>query len=89
MSRNSKNATRKAQAKAITALHQSGQKAAAKTTPLHNKKWGYRSNPDVAKRIAEMVKATAKDDPKDKTAGKKILRKAGGASKDVVRAHVG
>lgn len=38
MSRNSKNATRKAQAKAITAMHLRGEKGAARTQPKHGKK---------------------------------------------------
>jgi hypothetical protein len=59
-------------------MHQSGEKGPAKTNPQHGKKWGYRTNPDVLKRIAEALKASQ---PKEeKTAGKKILRKAGGAS---------
>jgi hypothetical protein len=37
MSRNNKNAKRKAQAKVITAMHQRGEKGAAKTAPLHTK----------------------------------------------------
>ena len=77
MSKNNKNATRKAQAKAITALHLKGEKGPAKTTPMHGKKWGYRSNPEVQRRIAELMKATQTE----KTSGKKILEKAGAASK--------
>lgn len=37
MSRNNKSATRKAQAKTITAMHLRGEKGAAKTKPLHTK----------------------------------------------------
>lgn len=37
MSRNNKNATRKAQAKIITAMHLRGEKGAEKTKPLHTK----------------------------------------------------
>ena len=79
MSRQSKNATRKAQAKVITAMHLRGEKGPAKTTPKHSKKWGYRDNPEVAKRIAEMAKASA---PVETTAAKRILRGAGGASRE-------
>lgn len=81
MSKNSKNATRKAQAKAITALHLKGEKGPAKTVSKHEKKWGYRDNPEVAKRIAELVKAA--NEGAEKTSGKKILRGAGKASKPV------
>ncbi len=94
MSKNSKNAKNLARAASFTEQRKNGNKGPAKTTPLHGKKWGYRTNPEVAKRIAEMVKATA--EAKDKTNGKAILEKAGGASKPTnknavkreVRAHV-
>jgi hypothetical protein len=78
MSRNSKNARIHAKARDITKLHQNGEKGPSRTTPLHGKKWGYRTNPEVQKRIAEMVKATQASD--EKTAGKRILRGAGKAS---------
>jgi hypothetical protein len=83
MSRNSKNATRKAQAKAITALHLKGEKGPARTSPSHGKKWGYRDNPEVLKRIAEAIKAANVEEKNEKTAGKKILRGAGKASAPV------
>jgi len=79
MSRQSKNARKLAKAREITALHLKGEKAAAKTTPLHGKRWTYRQNPEVAKRVAEQIKATSA--PTEKTSGKKILEGAGGASK--------
>lgn len=82
MSRQSKNAKNRARAKAITALHKNGEKGPARTTPLHGKRWGYRTNPDVARRIAELIAATAATDPKEKTSGKKILRGAGRAALD-------
>jgi hypothetical protein len=78
MSRNSKNATRKAQAKTITSMHLKGEKGPARTTPLHQKKWGYRDNPEVLKRIAEAAKAAQPSN--EKTAGKRILRGAGKAA---------
>lgn len=83
MSRNSKNARNLAKARDIAKLHKNGEKGPAKTTPLHGKKWGYRDNPEVQKRIAELLKASSVEEAKEKTAGKKILRKAGGASKQV------
>lgn len=38
MSRNNKSATRKAQAKVITAMHLRGEKGPSETTPKHGKK---------------------------------------------------
>lgn len=82
MTKQRKNEKKAVLAKAITAMHLQGEKGPAKTTPLHGKKWGYRSNPEVAKRIAEMSKAATEDSAgvREKTAGKKILRSAGRAS---------
>ena len=80
MSKNSKNAQRLEKAREMSKLHKAGNKGPAKTTPKHEKRWGYRDNPEVAKRRAELLKAT--QDPRDnKTSGKKILAGAGGASK--------
>lgn len=79
MSRNSKNARNLARARQITAMHKNGEKGASKTAPQHGKKWTYRHNPDAMKRLAEFLKGEA---PAEKTSGKKILRSAGGASKD-------
>lgn len=76
MSRQSKNVKNRARAKQITLMHKNGEKGPSKTTPLHNKKWGYRDNPETAKRIAEALKAK---EPVEKTSGKAILRKAGRA----------
>jgi hypothetical protein len=88
MSKNSKNASRLAKAQAITALHLRGEKGPKATTPKHSKKWGYRTNPEVLKRIAEQLKASQPEaDKKDKTSAKRILRGAGKASKPQV--HVG
>jgi hypothetical protein len=81
MSRNSKNARNLAKARDITKMHQNGEKGPARTSPQHGKKWGYRDNPEVAKRIAEMMKAA--EPANEKTAGKKILRNAGKASQPV------
>lgn len=80
MSKNSKNAQRLVKAREMSKLRKEGNKGPARTTPKHEKRWGYRDNPEVAKRKAEMLKAT--QEPKDKTAGKKILAGAGGASKE-------
>ena len=84
MTKQRKNEKKAVLAKAITAMHLQGEKGPAKTTPLHGKKWGYRSNPEVAKRIAEMSKAPAEDSSgvHEKTSGKKILRSAGRASQE-------
>jgi len=81
MSRNSKNARNLAKARAITLMHKSGEKGPARTSPQHGKKWGYRDNPEVLKRIAEAAKAA--EPQNEKTSGKKILRGAGKASQQV------
>jgi hypothetical protein len=83
MTRQSKNARILAKARDITKLHQNGEKGPARTTPVHGKKWGYRNNPEVLKRIAEAVKAANEDAAgvREKTAGKKILRSAGRATR--------
>jgi hypothetical protein len=80
MSRQSKNARNLAKARDISKMHANGEKGPARTSPAHGKKWGYRDNPEVLKRIAEMLKA---ENPQEKTAGKKILRGAGKASAPV------
>lgn len=76
MSRNSKNARNLARAKQI---RQNGG-GPAKTTPVHGKRWTYRNNPEVQKRLAEAVKAVASART-TKTSGAEILESAGGASK--------
>jgi hypothetical protein len=81
MSRQSKNARNLAKARQITAMHKNGEKGPSRTTPQHGKKWGYRDNPEVLKRIAEAAKAA--EPQNEKTAGKKILRGAGKASQQV------
>jgi hypothetical protein len=81
MSRNSKNATRYEQAKVITMMHQKGEKGPSRTATKHEKRWGYRSNPEVLKRQQEAHKAAAAEHQK-KTSGAKILKDAGKASKD-------
>lgn len=58
MSRQSKNARNLAKAREITRLHLAGEKGPARTVPKHDKRWGYRSNPEIAKRIAEAMKAS-------------------------------
>ena len=56
MSSQSKNARKLAKAREITLLVHPGD--FAKTTPKHNKRWTYRTNPETAKRIAEAMKAS-------------------------------
>lgn len=81
MTRQSKNARNLAKARSITLMHKNGEKGPARTTPLHNKKWGYRDSPEVAKRLAELAKVGEDSGGnKEKTSGKKILRGAGKAS---------
>jgi hypothetical protein len=88
MSRNSKNARNLAKARQISAMHKNGEKGPARTAPQHGKKWGYRDNPEVLKRIAEMLKATSEQDAAktEKTSGKRILRGAGKAAQPQVEA---
>ena len=81
MSRQSKNARNLAKAKSITLMHKNGEKGPSKTAPAHGKKWTYRHNPDAMKRLAEATKPA--EDKQEKTSGKKILRKAGAAAKEV------
>jgi hypothetical protein len=59
MTAQSKNARKLAKAHEISRMHKNGDKGPSKTTPKHEKRWTYRSNPEIAKRIVEMVKATA------------------------------
>lgn len=81
MSKNSKNYQRLIKAREVAKMHLNGDKGPSQTNPQHGKKWGYRTNPEMQKRIAEMTKAA---NEQAKTAGKKILANAGGASKDAV-----
>jgi len=79
MSRNSKNARNLTMARQHSATRKSGGSGPSKTTPLHGKRWGYRTNPDTQKRLAEAMKAV--DRPKrGRTSGRQILEKAGGAA---------
>lgn len=82
MSRNSKGYRLVARRKANTAARKSGGGGPAKTTPKHDKRWTYRHNPEIAKRIDEQLKATATSGGREKTSGRAILAKAGGASKE-------
>lgn len=81
MSRNNKNATRMAQARTISAQRKAGNKGVSRTTPVHGKRYTYRNNPEILKRISEMVKLTA--GPDEKTAAKRILKGAGKAAQPV------
>jgi hypothetical protein len=60
MSRQSKQAKKFALAKSITDLHLKGEKGASATTPCHGKKWTYRGNPEIMKRLAEALAAPVK-----------------------------
>lgn len=83
MSKNKKNARNLERARQISKQRQAGNKGQSKTTPLNQKRWGYRTNPEVQKRIAEQLKATqALQVAKGKTSAKKILENAGAASKE-------
>lgn len=54
MSRNNKSARNLAIAKTFSKARLDGNKGPSKTTPKHSKRWTYRSNPEIQKRIAEM-----------------------------------
>lgn len=75
MSRQSKNARKIALAKQITAMHQNGEKM-GKTTSAHGKRWTYRGNPEIQKRIQEMSKSF----DSGKTSMRKVLEGAGAAA---------
>ena len=79
MSRQSKNARNLERARQISMLHKDGKKGPAKTNPKHGKRWGYRTNPDVIKRIAEQAKAAQTN---ERTSGKKLLEGAGNAARE-------
>lgn len=70
MSSQSKNARKLAKAREISRMHKNGEKGPAKTTPRHDKRWTYRSNPEIQKRIAEAMKAS-----NEATAKKTVLEK--------------
>jgi len=55
MSRNSKSATNLARAKMYSKLRQEGKKSPSKTEPKHGKRHTYRTNPEIAKRLAEIA----------------------------------
>jgi len=78
MSRNNKNARNLAMARQHSATRKSGGSGPSKTTPLHGKRWGYRTNPETIKRLAEATKALAS--VKKGTAAEEILSKAGKAA---------
>lgn len=80
MSRNNKNARRHAEARERSKQRQAGNKGPSKTQPQHGKRWTYRNNPEIQKRIAEQLKAGAPESSRGKTSGKKILEGAGSAA---------
>jgi hypothetical protein len=77
MSRNSKNARNLAKARQISEMRKKGDGGAAKTVPTHGKRWTYRHNPEIQKRLAEAVKGMAEA---KLTAAEKILARAGKAA---------
>ena len=82
MSRQSKNTKNLARARDFSKLRKGGSSGPAKTAPKHGKRWTYRTNPEIQKRIAEVVAAT-KGGPKPTgrgAAAKKILKGAGKAA---------
>lgn len=83
MTAQSKNSRKIAKRKEITRMHLAGEKGPAKTTPQHNKKWTYRSNPVLMKSLDEFVKGPQEKPTRGpgKTSGKDILANAGGAAK--------
>lgn len=78
MSRQSKAARLAIIAKQFSIARQKGEKGPSKTTPTHGKRWTYRNNPEIAKRIGEATKAQSLR--ANKTSGKQILENAGSAA---------
>jgi hypothetical protein len=84
MSRNSKNARLMAKAREISALHKKGEKGPKSTGPQHGKAFGYRDNPKRladAQRASDRAAGVSHGGRPERTAGRAILAKAGGASK--------
>ena len=79
MSKNNKNSQRIIKAREMSKMRKAGGKGASKTQQKHGKRWTYRSNPEVQKRIAEQLKATQE---KTKSASQKLLEGAGSAAKE-------
>lgn len=80
MSRQNKNARNLERARSFSKARKNGEKGSSKTQPQHGKRWTYRNNPEIQKRISEALKASAPQ--KDKTSLRKVLATAGGAAKD-------
>lgn len=80
MSRQSKQARNQVQAKAASKQRQNGTPGPAKTTPKHGKRWTYRTNPEIQKRLAEMFGTVAKGNTRGTRGGKKVLEGAGKAA---------
>jgi hypothetical protein len=59
MSRQSKNAKKRAYALQFTALRKQGQKGPSSTGPVHGKRVTYRHNPVMMKNLAEFMKKNA------------------------------
>lgn len=79
MSRQSKNARNRAIAKQFSEARKAGRPGPSKTEPKHGKKWTYRSNPELQKRLAEAVKAM--DERRNGKSGlQKVLEGAGSAA---------
>lgn len=60
MTRQSKNAKNMARARQFAKLRVGGGSGPKATTPLHNKRWGYRNNPEVLKRQEALAKSSSK-----------------------------
>jgi hypothetical protein len=77
MSRNNKNARNLERARTFSKARQNGEKGPSRTTPVHGKRWTYRKNPDVLKRLAELAK---QGELPAKTSGREFLEGAGKAA---------
>lgn len=78
MSRQSKAVSKRAIAKQFSEARKRGEKGPSRTTTLHKKRYGYRTNPLNKERIAEAFKAA--NPLPTKTSGKQILEGAGTAA---------
>lgn len=78
MSRQSKQAKNLERARAFSKARKNGEKGPSKTQALHGKRWTYRGNPEIQKRIAEGKNT---NEPPARTSKNRVLEGAGAAAK--------
>jgi ribosomal protein S20 len=82
MSSQSKNARKLAKAREISRMHNNGEKGPARTVAKHGKRWTYRSNPEIQKRIAEALKVSNEAAAKKTVLEKLKAKRASDAAED-------